>query len=176
MLSTQPAGPDSQSDAQPDVPMNKRLPVLLLALVTYLPVTADSAVAQTRDSLRSDFGIELLGKALIYSLSYQYMVTPMLGLEAGVAAVGGSDELVAAFPLGGRVYFSRKSNSPFLTGGGILITSDTFDEDFSTTAGYLGLGFEYRAQSGFLFRGSVYSLIAEGGFWIWPGLNVGYAF
>ncbi len=156
--------------------MKNRLLVLLVGALVGQTMTTDDAAAQVRDSLRNDFGIELLGKALIYSLSYQYMVTRALGLEVGMAAAGGSNDLVVAFPVGGRVYFSTKSNSPFLTGGAIVITSDSFDDDFGTTAGYLGLGFEYRAQSGFLFRGSVYSLVAEGGFWIWPGLNLGYAF
>jgi hypothetical protein len=38
------------------------------------------------------------------------------------------------------------------------------------------LGFEFRSPGGFLFRGTAYSLIAGGGWFIWPGLSVGYAF
>lgn len=61
--------------------MKNRLLVLLVGALVGQTMTTDDAAAQVRDSLRNDFGIELLGKALIYSLSYQYMVTPALGLE-----------------------------------------------------------------------------------------------
>jgi hypothetical protein len=39
-----------------------------------------------------------------------------------------------------------------------------------------GLGFEFRSSGGFLFRGTAYGLISGGGYFIWPGLTVGYAF
>jgi hypothetical protein len=54
--------------------------------------------------------------------------------------------------------------------------TDTGPFDDSATYGYAGLGFEFRAESGFLFRGAAYGLFSGGGFWIWPGLTIGYAF
>ncbi len=57
-------------------------------------LSKNSVLAQSRTTLRDDFGIELLGKAAIYSFSYQRMVTPSVGLHAGFAALGGSAGVV----------------------------------------------------------------------------------
>jgi len=133
----------------------------------------------TRESLRSDFGIELLGKAALYSFSYQYMVVPQFGVQLGLSALGGSvtDATVVFVPMGAKLYFVPKNGSPFLTGG-VVALSGTADSGpiESATYGYAGIGFEYRGTSGFLFRATAYGLIAGGEFFIWPGLHVGYAF
>lgn len=133
----------------------------------------------SRESLRSDFGIELLGKAAIYSFSYQYMVMPQFGLQAGLSALGGSatEGAVVFVPLGAKLYFIPKNGSPFVTGGVVVLTgtADSGPID-SATYGYAGFGFEYRSIGGFLFRGTAYGLIAGGEFFIWPGLHIGYAF
>ena len=133
----------------------------------------------SRESLRSDFGIELLGKAAIYSFSYQYMVMPVLGVQAGLSALGGSvtDATVVFVPLGAKLYFVPKNGSPFVTGGVVALTGSADSGPIeSATYGYAGLGFEYRSGGGFLFRGTAYGLIAGGEFFIWPGLHIGYAF
>ncbi len=83
-------------------------------------------------------------------------------------------------PFGGKFYIIPKDGSLYLAAGGVFLNASTdsgpFDESGSTSYGYLGLGFEYRSESGLLFRGSAYGLIAGGSFFIWPGLSVGYAF
>lgn len=133
----------------------------------------------SRVSLPSDFGIELLGKAAVYSFSFQYMVMPELGVQAGLSALGGSvtDGTVVFAPLGAKLYFVPKNGSPFVTGGVVLLTGTADSGPIeSATYGYAGFGFEYRASGGFLFRGTAYGLIAGGEFFIWPGLHIGYAF
>jgi hypothetical protein len=134
---------------------------------------------KSRDSLRSDFGIELLGKSALYSFSYQYMVVPEMGVQVGVSALGGSvtDATVLFVPLGAKLYFVPKNGSPFVTGGLVALTGTADSGPIeSATYGYAGVGFEYRASGGFLFRGTAYGLIAGGEFLIWPGLHIGYAF
>ncbi|NNE46751.1 MAG: hypothetical protein HKN37_08830 [Rhodothermales bacterium] len=135
------------------------------------------AVGQVRDSLRSDFGIELLGKAALYSFSYQRMVSKTIGFEVGFAALGGSGAFAAAFPVGVRAYFLPKDGTPFATAGIVPVTG-SFDDGPAggELFGYLGVGFEYRAQGGFVFRGTLYGLIVEDEYLIWPGLHVGYSF
>ncbi|MFH1700400.1 MAG: hypothetical protein ABIE07_07405 [Candidatus Zixiibacteriota bacterium] len=159
--------------------MTRKTITLSTAFLLLMVFFINSADAQIRSTLRNDFGLELLGKAALYSFNYQYMVTPMIGLEAGLSALGGSatDATVFFVPVGGRIYLVPKNGSPFLTGGLVYLngTSDAGPLD-SETYGYGGLGFEFRSQSGFLFRGTAYGLIAGGEFFIWPGLNVGYAF
>ncbi len=138
-----------------------------------------TAERPTRESLRSDFGIELLGKSAVYSFSYQYMVIPEVGVQAGLSALGGSvtDGTVVFVPLGAKIYLVPKSGSPFITGGVVALTGAADSGPIeSGTYGYAGFGFEYRSSGGFLFRGTAYGLFTEGEFFIWPGLAVGYAF
>lgn len=114
------------------------------------------------------------------------MLYAHLGLEVSASALGsgstsgdGSETLLFG-SLGGRLYVTRKEGSPFLTAGVVLASLSTdagpFGEDnASGSYGYVGPGLESRARGGMLFRGTAYGLIAEGGFFIWPGLTVGCA-
>jgi hypothetical protein len=178
--------------------MNRRC-TIVIAIATLVATALAAgpgigpAAAQTdadrpvRQALPNDFGIELLGRSLLYSFTYQYMVSPYIGLEAGFSALGGgsiSDDEGSTLLFGsggGRLYMIPKDGSPFVTAGGVLASVSTdagpFGDDESTGSyGYVGLGFEFRSRGGMLFRGTAYGLIAEGGFFIWPGLTVGYAF
>jgi len=159
--------------------MCKKTAYLCIALLLFFAFSANAVQAQSRMALRNDFGIELLGKAALYSFSYQYMVNHQIGIEVGLSALGGSvtDATVVFIPIGARYYFVPKDGSPFVTGGIVILTGQTDSGPLdSETYGYAGLGFEYRSTAGLLFRGTAYGLIAEGEFFIWPGLNIGYAF
>lgn len=148
---------------------------------------ADASSLPLRQAMPNDFCIEILGRSLLYNFSYQRMLNANLGLEASISALGaGSTDgdggsTIIFTSLGGRLYMTRKEGSPFVTGGGVLVSASTdagpFGDDESTGSyGYLGVGLEYRARGGMLFRGTAYGLVAEGGFFIWPGLTVGYGF
>jgi hypothetical protein len=168
--------------------MNRRLLTVFSLLVVSATLCLAAAPAGSqglvRERLKSDVGIELLGKAFLYSFNYQYTPVKQLGLEVGLGALGGGttdDNTTLIFvPFGGKFYIIPKDGSLYLTAGGVYLNGRTdagpLDESGSTSYGYAGLGFEYRSESGLLFRGSAYGLIAGGGFWIWPGLSVGYAF
>jgi hypothetical protein len=166
----------------------------LLAVCSLLVVCATLSLAfapaasqeLVREKLKSDVGIELLGRALLYSFNYQYTPVKQFGLEVGLGAFGGGDvgdnTTLIFVPFGGKFYIIPKDGSLYLAAGGVFLNANTdsgpFDdsESNSTSYGYLGLGFEYRSEGGLLFRGSAYGLIKGGGFFIWPGLTVGYAF
>jgi hypothetical protein len=159
------------------------LRTIAVALVTFIGLSTfahESVHAQSRTLLKNDFGIEFLGKAVIYSFSYQRMVTPQVGLEVGLSALGGSGAAVAFIPVGARYYVISKNHSPFITAGmtPVFGTIDTGPDNLSgwTKYGYVGPGFEFRSQGGFLFRATAYMLFSGGGYFFWPGLNVGYAF
>ena len=154
-----------------------------VALITFIGLSTfahKSVHAQSRTTLKNDFGIELLGKAAIYSFSYQRLVTPSVGLEVGLSALGGSGAGVVFLPIGARYYVISKNFSPYFTAGitPVFGTIDTGPDDLSgwTKYGYVGPGFEFRSPGGFLFRGTLYALFADGGLFFWPGLNVGFAF
>jgi hypothetical protein len=150
--------------------------------------TAESAaVPPVRVALPNDFCVEILGRALLYDFSYQRMLSAHVGLEGAVSALGGGSTTgdegsTAVFgSLGARLYMLKKEGSPFVTAGGVLVSVSTDagplgDDDSSASYGYLGAGFEFRSRGGMLFRGTAYGLVADGGFFIWPGLTVGYAF
>jgi hypothetical protein len=138
-----------------------------------------------REKLPNDIGIELLGKSVLYSFYYQHNTNRYVGLDVGLSALGGgsgSDNTSIIFlPIGAKFYAVPKNGTFFVSGGIVFLAATTnsgpFDSDSSSGSyGYVGPGFEFRSESGFLFRGMAYSLIFGGGFFVWPGLSVGYAF
>jgi hypothetical protein len=166
--------------------MSKRiLCIWILGLICAAACLAPASLSSQeliRDRLKSDVGIELLGKAAIYSFHYQYVPNRMLGFEVGLGALGGGtgddNATVAFFPIGVRLYLIPKDGTLFLNGGLTIVTAGTDSGPFddSTSFGFAGLGFEFRADSGFIFRGTAYGLFSGDGFFIWPGLTLAYAF
>lgn len=147
-------------------------------LLLFLQPTG-STLAQSRADLPNDLTLELLGRCLVYSFSYQRIVSPNLGIEGGLSILGGSAASVVFISGGGRVYLSPRDAAPCISGGFVAVTASTgagpFSSDASTAYLYAGPGFEYRSSGGFVFRGSVYFLIRDG-FFVWPGVQVGIAF
>ncbi len=160
--------------------MTKKTVILCTTLMLFSVFPKNSAQAQSRAELRNDVGLELAGKGALYSFSYQRMVTPSVGLQAGLAVWNQNlfNPTVVFIPLGGKFYFAPKNASPFLTGGVVMVTGqfDSGPIDTDIAYGYAGFGFEYRSPAGFLFRGTAYGLFFDGEFVIWPGLHIGYAF
>ena len=139
----------------------------------------------SREKMPNDIGIELLGKSVLYSFYYQRAINRYVGLEAGLSALGGGsasdNSAIVFFPIGARLYVIPKNGTFFISGGAVLLTATTHngpfgDDTSSASYGYVGPGFEFRSESGLLFRGTAYSLVSDGGFLVWPGLTLGYAF
>jgi hypothetical protein len=151
--------------------------VILMALL----LSAGSLLAQSRAEKPNDFTIELGGKAILYSLSYQRMVGEMFGLEIGASFIGGAiDEGgggIIFLSGGGRFYFIKKNASPTLSAGLVYVTAatDAGPIEGSGVYFYVNPGFEFRQSSGFVVRGGVYFLIKDG-FFVWPGIQLGIAF
>lgn len=160
----------------------KRVTVIILAVLLLLPTAG--LLAQSRAVKKSDFTLELGGKFLLYSLSYQRMISETAGLEAGISylGVGGGGDTASALGFSGglRLYLTKKDAAPCLSAGIAYVTSGTgagmFDESGSFVYFYAGPGFEYRASGGFLFRGSVNLLFSGDFFFVWPGLTFGVTF
>lgn len=159
--------------------------ICIAAIVTtafFFPI--DSLFAGSRDGMPNEVELELAGKCLLYSFSYQRMVAEPFGLELGVSMIGGSSSgsssSIVFFTVGGKVYFIQKDASPYIGAGFVSLTASTssgpFGDSGSGSYGYVSPGFEYRSDGGFLVRGAVYMLIASGGSFVWPGLTVGVAF
>lgn len=153
----------------------------MLAVVIGAIVCASSDITaqESKAQLPNDVSIELLGRCLVYSFSYQRLVNENVGLELGTSLLGGSEESVLFFSAGARLYALRSNASPCISAGIVAVTASTgsgpFSSDNSTSYGYVGPGFEYRSSGGFVFRGTVYFLIRDG-FFVWPGVQCGIAF
>ena len=168
--------------------MRERLTAIGVAILLCAAVPQGHAqgVAKTlvRATMPNDVGIELLGKALLYSFSYQRMLGTTFGLEAGLGALGeggasSSNTMIVFVPVSAKVYLIPKDGTLYLTGGAVLATASTNSGPLDNATdfyGHAGLGFEFRSPGGFLFRGTAYGLFAEGSYFIWPGITIGYAF
>jgi len=167
--------------------MRKRLTAIGTAILLSAAVsqghTQGAAKPLVRATMPSDVGIELLGKALLYSFSYQRMVGTSLGLEFGFGALGSGgssgSSAIMFFPVSAKLYLIPKDGTLYLTGGAVLVTASTSSGPLDNAAdfyGDVGLGFEFRSTGGFLFRGTAYTLFANGEYFIWPGITLGYAF
>lgn len=155
---------------------------IIVAIVLIL-LSADSVVAGSKNDLPNDVTLELLGRCLLYSFSFQHTFDERVGIEGGLSLLGGSSgsssSSLVFFSGGARLYLTTKDASPCIAGGFVAITASTSSGPFSSSGssgyGYIGPGFEYRSPSGFLFRGTVYFLVRDG-FFVWPGAQVGIAF
>jgi hypothetical protein len=150
----------------------------IAALLLFL-LPAGSSLAQSRTELPNDVTLDLLGRCLVYSFSYQHIVTKDFGIEGGLSILGGSAASVVFISGGGRIYLSPRDAAPCISGGIVAVTASTgagpFSSDASTAYFYAGPGFEYRSSGALVFRGSLYFLIRDG-FFVWPGVQVGIAF
>ena len=167
--------------------MRERLTAIGAAILLCAAVSQGQAQgpAKTlvRATMRNDVGIELLGKALLYSFSYQRMLSTTFALEGSLGALSGgsssSNTTILFVPLSAKVYLIPKDGTLYLTGGPVLVTASTSSGPLNSATNFygdVGLGFEFRSTGGFLFRGTAYALFANGGYFIWPGITVGYAF
>ena len=161
--------------------MNRRS---LVVLVLGVLLSSVALSAQSRAEKPNDFTLGLGGQCFLYNLAYQRNLTPNISLDIGVSYLGAGaslDESVSVFFLSGgaRFYMLKKNASPYLSGGVVWISADTdagpLDGE-GNLYGYISPGFEFRSMGGFVFRGGVYFIIIEGGFFVWPGISLGIAF
>ena len=84
--------------------------MLLLAL-------GSSAQTQTVSYNGASFvGVELLGRAFLYSLNYERCITPRVALGAGLATWEINDRVIAIVPMYASVAPIGHKHSPYFTG------------------------------------------------------------
>ena len=159
--------------------MNHAQNPFTIAVIVFLLLSIDNAEAGSKSELPNDLTLELLGRCLIYSFSFQHTIHEHLGIEGGFSMLGGSDDNIVFLSGGVRLYLTPADASPCIAGGLVAVTSSTgsgpFSSDESASYAYIGPGFEYRSSGGFLFRGTLYFLVRDG-FFVWPGAQIGIAF
>jgi hypothetical protein len=134
---------------------------------------------------RHAVSLELLGRGLLYSFNYDYLVQENIALGGGLSRVsissGSSSASVTSIPLYANYYFTSGSPHRFFGTGGanILFASGRLTDDAQVSgsglAGIVGGGYEYRGENGFLFRAAPYVLLGKAS-GLWAGLSFGYTF
>lgn len=156
----------------------KKLSLFVALLLGAFALTAEAAESPNAVSL------EILGRGGLYSLNYDRMLTDDFALGAGFSSYsvssGNSNAKALIFPIYGNYYFTGGPHRWFATAGANVISaSGNLDGDAqisgSGVAGTLGGGYEYRGDSGFLFRAAPYVFVGNAS-GLWLGLSLGYAF
>lgn len=162
--------------------MNKFFKVFLLAFALLTTTVFNSqAGAENRQHTVS---LELLGRAGLYSFNYDYSFNPNVSAGAGFSfysiSSGGDSATLIILPVYVNYYFMEHVHRPFVSGGIDLLFasakvggSGTFTG--SGAAAIIGGGYEYKGDSGFVFRAAPYFLIASNS-GLWLGLSAGYSF
>ena len=156
------------------------------SLPTSATPAIESSVSEPADSheyRRNGMSLELLGRGLLYSLNYDYLITDNLALGAGVASYsfssGSANSSAWIIPIYANYYLTGGKHRWFATGGAnmILASGSSGDGDRVTgsgVAGVLGGGYEYKSAGGFLFRAAPYVFVGKAS-GAWLGLSFGYS-
>ncbi len=139
--------------------------------------------ADTPEYRRNGMSLELLGRGLLYSFNYDYLISDSVALGAGVAnysfSSGSSSASAWIIPIYANYYLTGGRHRWFATGGAnlILASGSTGGDDRVTgsgVAGVVGGGYEYRSDGGFLFRAAPYVFVGKAS-GAWLGVSFGYA-
>ncbi len=155
---------------------------LLAVAAVALLLSSAGLMAQVRSARPNDVTVEVGGRCIIYSVSYQRMIGRQFALDVGASILSADDlgQTDLFLTGGGRYYFWKGGLSPYL-GAGIVYVSGSSDAGFfenesSHLYGYATPGLEFRAPGGFVVRGGAYILMGDFGVHLWPALSLGYAF
>lgn len=145
----------------------------------YIGSSESGMDSADRNLRRNAMSLELLGRGGIYSVNYDYSFSKQLAIGAGVALYSSGSASVGAFPVYASYYLGENANRLMFTGGPTLVTAsasiDSGSVKGSGLAGAIGIGYEYRGDSGFLFRAVPYlNFGAISGPWL--GVSGGYTF
>ena len=171
------------------------LVALALAGFTILSLSStNAAAAHTRVTYPGAFSIELLGRAMMYSVNYDQVLNDNLAVGVGIGSAAtmthgteiDTDKDAVLVPAYVNYYFIKDAGSPFMTAGFDLVTNHSSVKGFETKTGNLeigsssvmptiGGGYENRGDNGFLFRGAAY-FIAGKKLTPWIGFSIGYGF
>ena len=139
------------------------------------------AEAQSSTGDPNLIGVELLGRAGIYSVNYERLIARGAGLGAGFAYWGGSTDHAVLVPLYASWTPIGQTHSLYLgTGATVVVTNVTlFGGSRPYDAGGIGhatVGYQFRSRSGLVIRPAANYFFGEGGGVLWPGIMIGGTF
>lgn len=151
---------------------------------------APMALAEpTRVTNPNALSVEVLGRGIGFSLNYDHVMSDQLvagfgwGRVATQTDTGVDAGTVSTIPVYVHYYFLKEQGSPFVTLGATVFTDSSgktsptgnFKLPTSSVMADLGVGYENRGETGFLFRAAGYGLLGTS-FKPWLGIAFGYAF
>lgn len=163
------------------------------AALVILPSNVAFASEHTRVTNPNALSLELFGRGLLYGIAFDRVINDdmVVGVSYGrtplKTVAGGDTGLSAALvPAYFNYYFTRSQDSVFASAGATLVANSDDAKDskaqfsgleFSSTPVLptLGVGFESRGDTGFLFRVAGYAMIGKS-LNPWFGFSMGYAF
>jgi hypothetical protein len=161
-----------------------------LLLVSVLGQSA--LAAHTRVTNPNAISFELLGRGLLYSVSYDRVLNDELAAGFGYGGVTtkvgdmSANQTASMIPAYINYYLAADQGSVYATAGAVLIANSSTAQGKSASVSGIdftsqsvipqfGLGYENRGDSGFLFRVTAYGMIANK-FAPWAGFTFGYSF
>lgn len=169
-----------------------RMPLLFLLLSVWASIPVARA-EHTRVTNPNAVTLELFGKGMLWSVQYDRALSDDLvaGLGWGgvpVKFANDTDANIRAtlIPAYMSYYFFRDQGSPMVTAGVTLVNNTSEVKTLKSNPGGLrfsssaalptiGVGYENRGDSGFLFRVNAYGILGDN-FVPWFGFTFGYAF
>jgi hypothetical protein len=167
-----------------------RVAILILGLVLGLNAWAEGE--HTRATVSDALGVEVLGRGLLWGVTYDRAVNDDMAAGFGFGTVGtknrasGVDTNTPAYilPVYFNYYFLQEQGAPFVTGGANVVLNNsevkTYKAGLSTlefssapVIPTLGFGYENRSETGFMVRGTAYALIGDN-VAPWFGFYFGY--
>lgn len=147
----------------------------------------------TRVSNPNSVNVELGGRGLLYTFSYDRVLSDELSVGFGFGTVpmndlfGNTTNVSATIvPLYLSYYFMREAGSLFATAGASLVANSSSVSGLKTSVGGLqlsstpllptaGVGYEFRSDPGFLVRVAGYLILGQT-VAPWGGFSIGYSF
>ncbi|MBS1961015.1 MAG: hypothetical protein JST04_02280 [Bdellovibrionales bacterium] len=148
----------------------------------------------TRATYPSVVSIELLGRSMLYSVNFDQALNENMSAGFGLGSSSmnihntdlDANKSATFLPAYFDYYFLNAAGSPYVTAGVTLILNHSSVKGTDTSTGNLeipsspvmptvGGGYEYRSDTGFLFRVAGY-LVAGRSLTPWLGFSFGYAF
>jgi hypothetical protein len=145
---------------------------------TLLLSLGSSAEAQTVAENGPNFvGVELLGRAFLYSINYERYITPRFGIGAGLATWEINNRVIAIVPMYASVTPIGHTHSPYFTAGMTLgVRASTFYDNPTAALGTVGAGYQYISNRGFVIRPTLHVVFDRQNHAFWPGIMIGRRF
>jgi len=137
-----------------------------------------SAQAQTVSQGGPNFiGVELLGRAFLYSINYERYITQRFGIGVGIATWEIDNRVIGIFPLYMSVTPIGHKHGPYFTAGMTVgVRASTFYDSPTAALGTVGAGYQYTSDRGFVIRPTLHMIFDRQNRAFWPGITIGRRF